>query len=233
MNTKKIGEFMRLLRKEKGLTQEQLAEILLVSGRTVSRWETGTNMPDLSVLIQMAEFYDVEIKEILDGERKSGIMEKELKETLSKVAEYNRLEKEKAIKAGNIAFGSTFIVCTVMIVIQLISTAKLSDVIGETVAMLFGGAVYIGVMAYNGIWETGSRSKSTLFTDFLISVVCAGIFTVILAFCYIRLGATMSQTVHIVILFFIGIAIVGFAVLRILAKFSRRRKYILNNSLGG
>ena len=96
MDTKKIGEFLKVLRKEKGLTQEQLAESLLVSGRTVSRWETGMNMPDLSVLIQMAEFYDVEVKEILDGERKSEIMDKELKETLSKVADYNKLEKEKA-----------------------------------------------------------------------------------------------------------------------------------------
>lgn len=225
MDTKKIGEFMKLLRKEKGLTQEQLAEILLVSGRTVSRWETGTNMPDLSILIQMAEFYDVEIKEILDGERKSEIMEKELKETLSKVADYNKLEKEKVTKAGNIAFGLTFIVCAVMIVIQLVSTAKLSDVLGETVVLLFGGVVYIGVMTYNGIWETGSGYKSTLFTDFLISVVCAGIFTVILALCYIKLGATMSQAVHIAILFFVGIAIVGFVVLRILAKFSHRKKY--------
>lgn len=225
METKRIGEFMRLLRKEKGLTQEQLAEILLVSGRTVSRWETGTNMPDLSILIQMAEFFDVEIKEILNGERKSEIMEKELKETLSKVADYNKLEKEKVTKAGNIAFGLTFTVCAAMIIIQLVSTAKLFNVLGETVVLLFGGVVYIGVMTYNGLWEIGSRYKSTLFTDFLISVVCSGIFTVILAFCYIRLGAAMSQTVHIVIAFFIGIAIVSFVVLRILAKFSRRRKY--------
>ena len=42
-------------------------------------WETGTNMPDLSILIQMAEFYKVEVKEILDGERKSESMDKELK----------------------------------------------------------------------------------------------------------------------------------------------------------
>ena len=110
MDTKKIGEFLKVLRKEKGLTQEQLAESLLVSGRTVSRWETGMNMPDLSVLIQMAEFYDVEVKEILDGERKSEIMDKELKETLSKVADYNKLEKEKVTKAGNVAFGLTFVV---------------------------------------------------------------------------------------------------------------------------
>ena len=95
MNTKKIGEFLKVLRKEKGLTQEQLAEILLVSARTISRWETGTNMPDLSILIQMAEFYTVDVKEILDGERKNGNMDKEWKETLSKVADYNKLEKEK------------------------------------------------------------------------------------------------------------------------------------------
>ncbi len=63
MDAKKIGIFLRELRKEKGLTQEQLAEVLNVSGRTVSRWETGTNMPDLSVLIQIAEFYEVEVKE--------------------------------------------------------------------------------------------------------------------------------------------------------------------------
>lgn len=76
MDAKKIGVFLRELRKEKGLTQEQLAEILHVSGRTVSRWETGTNMPDLSILIQIAEFYEVEVKEILDGERKGEIMTK-------------------------------------------------------------------------------------------------------------------------------------------------------------
>ena len=56
MDMKKIGGFLRRLRKEKGLTQEQLAESLFVSGRTVSRWETGTNMPDLSILILLAAF---------------------------------------------------------------------------------------------------------------------------------------------------------------------------------
>lgn len=224
MDTKKIGEFLRVLRKEKGLTQEQLAEILLVSGRSISRWETGTNMPDLSILIQMAEFYHVEVKEILDGERKSEIMNKELKETLSKVADYNKLEKEKAAKAGNIAFSLTFAVCVVMIVIQLIAAGELAVVAGETVVLLVGGVVYIGVMTYNGIWETGSRFKSTPLTDALISVICAGIFAVALTVYYIRLGAAMPQTIYSALIFFIGIAIAGFVILRILAYSSHRRK---------
>lgn len=43
MDQKKIGEFLRTLRKEKGLTQEQVAEEFNVSGRTISRWETGVS----------------------------------------------------------------------------------------------------------------------------------------------------------------------------------------------
>ena len=69
MDSKKIGAFLKNLRNKKGLTQEQLAEVFGVSGRTVSRWETGSNLPDLSMLIQIAEYYDVDIKDILDGEK--------------------------------------------------------------------------------------------------------------------------------------------------------------------
>jgi len=93
VNPKEIGAFLKQLRNEKGITQERLAEILGVSGRTVSRWETGTNLPDLSILVEISEYYDVEIKEILNGERKSENMDNELKETLLKVADYNELEK--------------------------------------------------------------------------------------------------------------------------------------------
>ena len=67
MNQIKIGEFLKELRKEKGLTQEQLAEQFNVSRRSVSRWETGSNMPDLSMLIILAEYYEVDVKEIIDG----------------------------------------------------------------------------------------------------------------------------------------------------------------------
>lgn len=224
MDTKKIGGFLKELRKEKGLTQEQLAEVLLVSGRSVSRWETGTNMPDLSILIQMAEFYDVEIKEILDGERKSGSMDKELKETLSKVANYNKLEKKRIEKAGNAAFGLSFLICAITILIQLIVTVNLSAVIGETLTLLVGGSIYIAIMIYNGVWENSISHKNPLFKDFLISVVCSGIFTVVLCVCYIRLGAKMSQMVRVLFLFFIAIMILGFAMLRILAYCNSKRK---------
>ena len=94
MNQQKIGEFLKHLRKEQGLTQEQLAEAFYVSSRTVSRWETGSNMPDLEILIELADFYHVDIREIIDGERKSENMDNETKDTLKKVAAYAVEEKE-------------------------------------------------------------------------------------------------------------------------------------------
>ena len=107
MNQKKTGEFLKQLRKEKGITQEQLAEQFYVSGRTVSRWETGSNLPDLSILVELADFYNVDIREIIDGERKSENMNNETKETLMKVAEYTNEDKNELKKRmANIQLGA-------------------------------------------------------------------------------------------------------------------------------
>lgn len=95
MDQKKIGTFLKELRSGKKLTQEQLAEKFGVSRRTVSRWETGSNMPDLDILIEMADYYEVDLRELLDGERKGEKMDKELEETVLKVADYSNEEKEK------------------------------------------------------------------------------------------------------------------------------------------
>ena len=88
MEQQNVGSFLKTLRREKNLTQEQLAEQLHVSGRTVSRWETGSNMPDISLLVALAEFYEVSIPEIIDGERKSETMNEEAKENALKLSDY-------------------------------------------------------------------------------------------------------------------------------------------------
>ena len=94
----KIGGFLRELRKEKELTQEQLAEKFGVSSRSVSRWENGNTMPELGILVELADYYEVDIKEIIDGERKSEIMKTEEKETMQKVADYAEAEKKLVVK---------------------------------------------------------------------------------------------------------------------------------------
>ena len=118
MDLIKTGKFLQLLRKETGFTQEELAEKLNVSRRTVSRWETGTNMPDLDILMELSDLYKVDLREILSGERKSERMNEELKETVLQVADYSNEEKTRLLRrmhwlfiAGLIGF-ATFLVIT-------------------------------------------------------------------------------------------------------------------------
>ncbi|MCQ2542479.1 MAG: DUF6442 family protein [Lachnospiraceae bacterium] len=130
MDQHKIGEFLKTLRKEKGITQEQAAEHFGVAGRTISRWETGSNMPDLSLLIEIATFYDVEVGEILDGERKSENMIKEnvnneMKETLEKVADYNVAIQAKSMKIGVIAMAAMSVVIMILAMIKGMSTTPI------------------------------------------------------------------------------------------------------------
>lgn len=68
MNQEKIGKFIAIKRKEKKLTQEQLAEKLGVSGKSVSNWENGRNMPDLSLFNSLCSILDVSINDLLSGE---------------------------------------------------------------------------------------------------------------------------------------------------------------------
>ena len=220
MNQKKIGTFLKQLRNEKGITQEQLAEILGVSGRTVSRWETGTNLPDLSILVQISEYYDVEIKEILNGERKSENMDSELKETLLKVADYNELEKQRAAKAGNLSFGIMFLVCAVTIVVQMLMTGNLSLIIGETVILFAGGLIYIFTVVKNGAWD-GAIMKSSPRKDLIINLICAGIFSIIF-FLILSRNLALSRTIGISVCFFIVLSIISWILLREIFHLSKK-----------
>ena len=68
MDQKKTGYFLKQLRNEKKLTQEQLAEKFQITSRTVSRWETGSNMPDISMLLELADFYEMKLKSLSEKE---------------------------------------------------------------------------------------------------------------------------------------------------------------------
>ncbi len=123
----KIGSFLRELRKEKELTQEQLAEKFGVSSRSVSRWENGNTMPELGILVELADYYEIDIKEIIDGERKSEIMEKEQKETLRKVADYAEAEKKLLVKRKCIVTFVGTLAFTLSIMIGCIVFPKLPE----------------------------------------------------------------------------------------------------------
>ena len=154
MDQQKIGLFLKSLRKEKDMTQEQIAEVFRVSRRTVSRWETGVNMPDLDVLVEIADYYEVDLREIFDGERKSEKMNEDLKETVLKATEYGNDQKEKMAKVTLIYFIlgiGALIVNQGMLFMDLPSTFWVGFIRGATgalamLAMIFGILYLTGKM---------------------------------------------------------------------------------------
>ena len=118
MDLDKIGKFIALSRKNKRLTQEQLAEKLGVTNKTISRWETGKYMPDLSLLKPLSDELGITLNELLSGEKleKEKILEKTEKSLISTIDYTN-----KKIKKTTTIFISilTIIIILITIVVSL------------------------------------------------------------------------------------------------------------------
>lgn len=160
MDQIRIGQFLQELRKEKGLTQEQLAGQLGVARRTVSRWETGSNMPDLDLLIELADLYSVDLRELLDGERKKETMDSETKETVLKVAEYSSAEKKRITKIVRVFFIIGILALAANIAMNMM---ELPDTfwIGFLGGVTYG--IAIGTMILGILYTTGTMNR---FHDF-------------------------------------------------------------------
>lgn len=148
INQKKIGQFLRKLRTEKNLTQEQFAEVIGVTNRSISRWENGVNMPDFDVLIQIAEYFDVGIEEILDGERRIPSMDNKTEETLLKVADYNNSENMIFSKRLSYIFfmGLAAFIVYMVIDVQGLTTIPFYDNIASFALGLVLGVLILGVL---------------------------------------------------------------------------------------
>ncbi len=178
MDQKKIGSFLKNLRKGKGLTQEQLAEQFNVSARTISRWETGSNMPDLSLLVELADFYDVDIREIIDGERKGEIMNMEEKETLTKVADY--ADNEKNVLLKRLRIFSIIGLCSlvgglIMLAVGENDNLPVYDYIMGIMFGLAGGALITTIFYSTGILTAVRKNESAKRLSKIIATIAATI----------------------------------------------------------
>ena len=68
MDKEKTGEYIRALRKNKGWTQMQLAEQLHISDKAVSKWERGISFPDIELMEELAQVFQVDVADIIRGE---------------------------------------------------------------------------------------------------------------------------------------------------------------------
>ena len=148
MNQTAIGSYIAKKRREKNLTQEQLAEKLSVSNKTISKWENGKCMPDYSIIEQLCQELSVTLSELMDGEdaAEDSVRVYDDEQILDLLRRTQELERQK-----NILYGIILIVlgiaCNAMS--GTVSGSEVQEFIsgllmGLSVAEILAGIVIVG-----------------------------------------------------------------------------------------
>ena len=123
MDNKKFGDFIKELRKEKQLTQKELGEKLNITDKAISKWERGLSFPDIAVLKDLAEFFEIDISELLNGERgkKQEIdIEKAIKEAIENYKNIEEKKKEKVQKVKKRIGVISIIIFVFALILQIV-----------------------------------------------------------------------------------------------------------------
>lgn len=148
MNQLTTGKFISKKRKEKNLTQEQLAAKLGVSNKTISKWETGKCMPDYSVVKSLCEELEVTVAELMDGEEadEKSVRAYDDEQIMDLLRRIQSLEKQK-----NLLYGILLIVMGIALqsLSHVFGGSNIEDLIsglllGISIAEMLVGAYVIG-----------------------------------------------------------------------------------------
>ena len=148
MDTVKIGKFLKDLRKEKGLTQSEVADYLYVSSKTISRWENGDGMPDINVLTDIADFYGITVDELLRGERKNTEENKSIENKEDHEIKLNSLNKYLFVSLGILGF---------LIVLGIILGFAINEEIALVLAIL--GIIISSIVYIYGYKDINDKLK--------------------------------------------------------------------------
>lgn len=153
MNQLTIGKFISQKRKEKNLTQEQLAEKLGVSNKTISKWETGKCMPDYSVVKKLCEELEITVPELMDGEEaeEKSVRAYDDEQILDLLRRTQELEKQKEMLYG------------ILLIVMGIALQALSHTFGGSNVKDFFSGLLLGVSIAEmlvGVYVLG-RSMAT------------------------------------------------------------------------
>lgn len=160
MNQEKIGRFIAEKRKDKKLTQEQLAEKLGVSTNAVSKWERGLCLMDMSLLKPLSEILEVSVNEILSGEK---IIDKDIeKKSEENIIKLTELIDLKTMKYGIIGMALFFMILVIISIVKSTSPSALVSLICAYNAVTFLSRYKI------------KNDKSDLFAGamFFLAVIC-------------------------------------------------------------
>ena len=167
MNQEKIGKFIASCRKQKNITQQELAEKLGVSDRTIGNWENGRNMPDLSLFKPLCKELDISLNDFLSGEVVSkGEYQERLEENIINTIEYTN----KKIKDRNNLIGIILIIFGVLIAVSAVAIFP-SESSWGSIYSVFGAIIsLIGVSRFTKEL-TYSKRLFCNFSYFLVFVL--------------------------------------------------------------
>lgn len=148
MDQIKIGQFIARMRKEKNLTQRQLADILDISDKTISKWETGNGLPDVSLMMPLCETLTISVNELLSGER---LVDRDYKDK----AEENMLALLKGHYRRMLCMAVLSIVSTALVVcigayLSLHVSVAQATWLGNAQIQFDGGSFMASVMIFLG-----------------------------------------------------------------------------------
>lgn len=124
MEQVKIGKFIAECRKNKNMTQAQLAEKLNITDRAISKWETGKGMPDSSIMLELCDELDITVNELLSGEMIS-------MNEYNKKAEENLLELKKIDESKNKMLLQSEIVIGLLSAMAFLGVVILTNILVE------------------------------------------------------------------------------------------------------
>ena len=153
MNNRSMGTFLAELRKEKGITQRELAEILNVSDKTVSHWECDENSPDLSMIPIISDYFEISCDELIRGERKgkNSVCAKDVlthsRDTViaensdnniknNNVTKISKAYSKHKIMCISSIFASAFLIAASMLIIKIVEMISYSKDF-ESIAFIF------------------------------------------------------------------------------------------------
>lgn len=163
MDQIKTGKFIAAMRKEKGMTQRQLADALEISDKTISKWETGKGLPEVGLMLPLCEILDINANELLSGQRLTA-------DTYQQKAEENLMKilKEKQKNQRRMIWTAVIMIVYIAIAFYLgwvAAWVEMPQVVRKTLAVsallvcVLGGAFGCEVDRTTGYFQCGHCQK--------------------------------------------------------------------------
>lgn len=235
MTSKECGKFIAELRKEKELTQKELAEIINVSDKAVSRWETGKGYPDVTSLVSLSEYFGVSVNELLAGKR---LTVDNIKETADEnlIFVFEQVQKNKKQQNLQVAVYTTVLIVVLLPILIIIGkelfvsmatqiqaenilSAVISTIVGIVLLIVGvlirkGNVTILHSYHYKNVADIDAYSKEI---GSSIMFMCFPIFLngLITLFSHIKIVSIIGS-----VLFFIGIIICTIHIFKIQVKYN-------------